>query len=69
MRVGCTPLHPEFDAILRNILLRDPQGVIVLIAVPYYNYTELLQSRFESDAEDYVDIALRLGCDKNYAMT
>jgi protein O-GlcNAc transferase len=142
-------LHPEFDAILRNILLRDPQGVIVLIAVPYYNYTELLQRRFEStlanvsdrvlfldamefprflqllavadvcldtlhfngmntsleafsvgtpivtlpgrlqrgrhtqamyrkmdileciasDAEDYVDIALRLGCDKNYART
>jgi predicted O-linked N-acetylglucosamine transferase (SPINDLY family) len=35
------------DALLGDILRRDPRGIVVLIGVPYYNYTELLQRRLE----------------------
>jgi protein O-GlcNAc transferase len=39
-------IHPEFDAVLRGILMRDPNGVVVLIRSAHYNYCDLLQQRF-----------------------
>jgi predicted O-linked N-acetylglucosamine transferase (SPINDLY family) len=40
-------LHPDFDAILQGILLRDPSGVIVLIDYLFSEYGEQLRARFK----------------------
>jgi len=40
-------IHPEFDAILRDILTRDPTGHLVLIVGTYPHWTVQLQARFE----------------------
>lgn len=39
-------LHPEFDEILRGILIRDQHGVVVLIAGSFQEFTDGLQARF-----------------------
>ncbi len=39
-------LHPDFDALLRGILLRDSDGWIVLIAALFEEFTEQLRERF-----------------------
>jgi predicted O-linked N-acetylglucosamine transferase (SPINDLY family) len=39
-------LHPEFDAILGGILDRDPQGLVVLIAGQFQEFTDRLRERF-----------------------
>ncbi len=39
-------LHPEFDAILREILQRDPEGYVVLLQGKYPFWTETLRQRF-----------------------
>jgi predicted O-linked N-acetylglucosamine transferase (SPINDLY family) len=38
--------HPEFDAILEEILRRDPRGELVLIEGRVANWTRLLTNRF-----------------------
>jgi predicted O-linked N-acetylglucosamine transferase (SPINDLY family) len=38
--------HPEFDALLANILHSDPHGLLVLIEGKYEYWTELLRRRF-----------------------
>jgi protein O-GlcNAc transferase len=40
-------LHPDFDAILQDILTRDPNGVIVLIDFLFDEYSEQLRTRFK----------------------
>ena len=39
-------LHPDFDELLRGILLRDPGGLVVLIAGLFDEFTEKLRERF-----------------------
>lgn len=40
-------LHPDFDAILREILLRDPEGIVLLIRGGSLEYSDALERRFE----------------------
>lgn len=39
-------LHPDFDDLLRGILARDPNGLIVLIAGQFEEFTAKLRERF-----------------------
>lgn len=39
-------LHPDIDELLRGILLRDPDGMIVLIEGQFGEFTEQLRARF-----------------------
>lgn len=39
--------HPDFDAMIAEILLRDPRGELILIAGSHVGHTEQLRSRFE----------------------
>ncbi|BAP54338.1 TPR repeat-containing protein [Thioploca ingrica] len=39
--------HPDFDEILAEILARDPQGLVILVAGFHQHWTELLQRRFQ----------------------
>jgi predicted O-linked N-acetylglucosamine transferase (SPINDLY family) len=39
-------LHPEFDAILKGILERDPRALVVLIAGQFQEFTDRLRERF-----------------------
>jgi protein O-GlcNAc transferase len=38
--------HPDFDGIMRGILVRDPHGVIVLIRGAFEQWTQALRRRF-----------------------
>ncbi len=40
-------IHPQFDAILRGILERDRDAIIVMMEGKYANWTNLLKKRFE----------------------
>ena len=53
-------IHPEFDALLRGVLRRDPNGVVVLIRSPHYNYCDLLQQRFARTLADVSERVLFL---------
>ena len=48
-------LHPEFDAMLRDILLRDPDGILVLIRGGYDGYSDALRRRFERTLAQVLD--------------
>jgi predicted O-linked N-acetylglucosamine transferase (SPINDLY family) len=39
-------IHPDFDAIISDILERDPQGLVVLIAGQFQEFTDRLRARF-----------------------
>jgi predicted O-linked N-acetylglucosamine transferase (SPINDLY family) len=39
-------LHPDFDAFLAGILERDPNGLVVLIAGQFQEFTDRLRARF-----------------------
>ncbi len=39
-------LHPDFDGILAGILDRDPQGLLILIAGQFQEFTDRLRARF-----------------------
>lgn len=45
-------LHPDFDAILADILRRDPRGVVVLVADEFQTAAQRLHRRFESVMPD-----------------
>lgn len=47
--------HPDFDALLAEILRRDPLGQVVLIRWPYRRGNELLRERFTADMPDVVE--------------
>jgi predicted O-linked N-acetylglucosamine transferase (SPINDLY family) len=53
-------IHPEFDAILRGILSRDPAGIVVLIRLEYEEYIEQLQQRFARTLGDTMNRVLFL---------
>ncbi len=48
-------LHPDFDLMLRDILLQDATGRVVLIASVWQNETEKLLQRFERLIPEVVD--------------
>jgi protein O-GlcNAc transferase len=57
--VYCCPqalmkLHPEFDALLAEILRRDPEGVIVLVGGGYPEYTHLVRERLSRTAHEVI---------------
>jgi predicted O-linked N-acetylglucosamine transferase (SPINDLY family) len=39
-------LHPDFDAIILGILMRDPRSIVVLIAGQFREFTDQLRRRF-----------------------
>ena len=39
-------IHPDFDEILRGILVRDPRALVVMIAGQFQEFTEQLRRRF-----------------------
>jgi protein O-GlcNAc transferase len=39
-------MHPDFDRILRGILIQDPHGLVVLIAGQFQEFTDRLRERF-----------------------
>jgi protein O-GlcNAc transferase len=39
-------LHPDFDAIIRDLLIRDLKGIVVLIAGQFREFTDRLRRRF-----------------------
>jgi protein O-GlcNAc transferase len=45
-------LHPEFDDILRELLTRDPRGIVVLIDGQFREFTERLRRRFSRTLPD-----------------
>ncbi|HYV39320.1 MAG TPA: tetratricopeptide repeat protein [Gemmataceae bacterium] len=47
--------HPEFDAVLGNILRGDPQGKLVLLEGPNATWVELLKQRFAHTLPDVLD--------------
>src|SRR5262249_51239908 len=47
--------HPEFDALLGEILRRDPEGLLVLIEGKYAHWNELLMGRFRRSMPDVID--------------
>jgi predicted O-linked N-acetylglucosamine transferase (SPINDLY family) len=53
-------LHPEFDAVLRDILLRDSEGIVVLIRAGFQGYADALQQRFERTLAPVLDRVLFL---------
>jgi predicted O-linked N-acetylglucosamine transferase (SPINDLY family) len=48
-------LHPEFDAILAEILRQDPRGIVVLIRGKYPSWTDRLSRRLATTMGDVVD--------------
>jgi predicted O-linked N-acetylglucosamine transferase (SPINDLY family) len=58
-RYGCLQnlgkFHPEFDAVLAEILRRDPQGVIVAARDKNGFAAEILQARWRRDLPDVAD--------------
>jgi predicted O-linked N-acetylglucosamine transferase (SPINDLY family) len=54
-RPSALPAQLLLARILHGILARDPQGVIVLIRTPYYNYAQLLQQRLARTLADVWD--------------
>ena len=50
--------HPDFDAVLRGILERDPHGRIVLLEGTWPNWTEALQARFARTLGDTAERVL-----------
>ncbi|MBX3415486.1 MAG: tetratricopeptide repeat protein [Pirellulales bacterium] len=53
--------HPEFDAVLGEILRRDPQGDLVLLEGKYDHWKRLLMERFSRTIPDVVDRIRFLG--------
>jgi predicted O-linked N-acetylglucosamine transferase (SPINDLY family) len=53
-------LHPEFDFILRNILRKDPRGIVVLISALYDDHTKQLHDRLARTIGDVVERILLL---------
>lgn len=53
-------LHPQFDAVLADILRRDPQGRLVLIDGKHPQWNELLLARWRRTMPDVVDRVLFL---------
>lgn len=53
--------HPEFDAVLGEILRRDPLGDLVLLEGKYDHWRQLLVERFERTMPDVVDRVRFLG--------
>jgi predicted O-linked N-acetylglucosamine transferase (SPINDLY family) len=47
--------HPEFDAILSNILRRDSKGILVLLEGSPPEWTQLLKQRFELTMPEVID--------------
>jgi predicted O-linked N-acetylglucosamine transferase (SPINDLY family) len=47
--------HPDFDAALRAILQKDPQGVLLLFEGKHKTWTQLLRERFDRTLPDVVD--------------
>src|SRR5262249_45536305 len=47
--------HPEFDALLADILRQDPEGVLVLIEGRCRLWNELLLNRFRREMPDVCD--------------
>jgi predicted O-linked N-acetylglucosamine transferase (SPINDLY family) len=47
--------HPDFDALLRNILERDPAGRIVLIEAPHKQWNDVLRKRFATSLRSLAD--------------
>jgi predicted O-linked N-acetylglucosamine transferase (SPINDLY family) len=47
--------HPDFDDLLRQILERDPQGVILLVEGLNTRWTEALKARLETTVSPYID--------------
>ncbi len=48
-------LHPDFDSVFGEILLRDPVGEVLLIHHEYPQYATLLRERFRRKFPDAVD--------------
>jgi predicted O-linked N-acetylglucosamine transferase (SPINDLY family) len=48
-------LHPDFDALAREILRRDPQGRLVLFAGAQAHWTTLLDERFRRSMPECAD--------------
>ncbi|MEJ0004920.1 MAG: tetratricopeptide repeat protein [Steroidobacteraceae bacterium] len=53
-------VHPEFDAIVAEILRRDPLGIVVFLRGAYDDYAELLLSRFSRNLPDVRERVLML---------
>jgi predicted O-linked N-acetylglucosamine transferase (SPINDLY family) len=53
--------HPEFDALLGDILRRDPQGLLVLLEGKYPNWTDMLLRRFRRGIGDVCERVRFLG--------
>src|SRR5262249_45364286 len=47
--------HPAFDALLGDILWRDPRGVLVLIRGKHPHWEEVLKRRFAATLPDVLD--------------
>ena len=47
--------HPEFNAILAQILRRDPRGQLILIRWPYPQANDLLRQRFAASMPDVLE--------------
>jgi predicted O-linked N-acetylglucosamine transferase (SPINDLY family) len=52
---GPFKLHPDFDAVLGEILRRDSRALIVLFHGPKQHWTEILRERFLSVFPDQID--------------
>ena len=48
-------MDPAFDPLLREILRRDPEGVLVLLEGHYQNWHDTLMKRFNKSMPDVVD--------------
>jgi predicted O-linked N-acetylglucosamine transferase (SPINDLY family) len=48
-------LHPEFDGILRDILRRDPRGMVVLLEGKYKSWAEAMRQRFAATLGEAAD--------------
>jgi predicted O-linked N-acetylglucosamine transferase (SPINDLY family) len=46
-------LHPDFDAIIRELLTRDLEGIVVLIAGQFREFTDRLRRRFAQTLGEY----------------
>ncbi len=53
-------MHPEFDAILNGILVRDPLGDIVIMEGKYPQWTQMLRNRFARTLGDHASRVLFL---------
>jgi predicted O-linked N-acetylglucosamine transferase (SPINDLY family) len=48
-------LHPDFDDLIRGILSRDPQGVVVLFQDKHLAHRRLIEKRFELSLAAFQD--------------